>query len=820
MATSVVTAFRHASLVILRWNQATAQNDFSLIVKKTHSIPKPYLGLPLSADRRQVLILAQVGETLLAEKLAIKLLAPDGTRLASLGKAHLPAWANADFSEFTPEQCHRLCRGLRQGLPQTFPDLADAVINTLIAPLIRQDSTRLSPRQPSEAMTLNQTTVAKPSNALRVVPQTLPSGVAPIRLKRRVRRIGSQSERTFMLEIEHCSCLPRLGLFFGGYLAAAPGRLRRLVLHLPCGRTDLTAQLVRTPHPSLVRQCRWAGLPVEAQPGLECFFLTDQSLTVLEQGVLAAELDDGQIALVALHPVINLTASQDLLEPSQALRLLEGFGAQLHQSARQQIQRQGLIPLLHALGGWLNKRQNSLTISPGRAKEPVTVHFDTLLALGSHGLHLHGWLADTQSQLEALHLCTSFGDSVELTGRIPNMARPDVLRYLRQQGLNPMSEMVGFHQRVELPLPLGADTPVYLRVRRRDGYVQRQALRLQAINAEQPLPNIRELLGSFPTWMPQLFDFYDQKVGPTIAGLWSERQRPRIIPDSETFGVLPEQPLVSLIVPLYGRVDLLSYQLAQFADDEDFHRCELIYVLDDPGLLNEFVARCRQDAPLFGVPFKTITSGGNLGYAGATNLGASQARGEYLLLLNSDVFPRQSGWLSRLVEVFTSLEQPGALGPKLLFADGLIQHAGMAFFQEPSLPGFWFNTHPDKGLPNHPAGDSPPRQVAAVTGACMLLERSVYFKVGGLSEDYILGDFEDSDLCLKLRAAGYAIWYTPHVELYHLERLSFPYAGDLGWRTNLSRYNAWVQTRRWGTSIRQLTEHPTALSLCRPLSAA
>ncbi|MBK1648045.1 glycosyltransferase family 2 protein [Rhabdochromatium marinum] len=826
MTIHTLAAFRHASLLILSWNQEAPPRDFRLILNKVHDIPKPYLGLPLDSDQRRVIYIAQVGEALLMHKVAIKLLGSNGTKLASLGKARLSAWKDVDFSEFTSEQLRRLRKGLGKGLSRTFPALDDSVINTLLAPLLEPGLPQTEPKfqsqlqpldqKPSAVMTEKKNPVStKPSSLRQISRQILSSSVPHIQLKRRVRRSGARPEQAFILDIEHCGSLPGLGLFFSGYLVAAPGRLRRLVLHLPSGRTDLTNQLIRSPHPPLVRQCRWAGLPVEDQPGLECFVLTDQPLAMLEKGFLSAELDDGMIALVTLYPVIDLTASHDMLDQSQAFRLLEGFGPQLNRKA----QRQGLQPLLNALSGWLRNPRNSLTINPSsRTREQVILHCDALLALSNHGLHLRGWLADSQCQIDAIHLFTAFGAFVDLTRQIPNMARSDVCRYLRQQGLSPANELIGFNLRVALPLPLEGDTPLYLRVRMRDGRVRRQVLSVQPVNAEQPLPAIRELLGSFPTWAPQLFDFYDRTVGPTIAGLWSERKRPKITARIETFGVLPEEPLVSLIVPIYGRVDLLSYQLAQFADDVDFHRCELIYVLDDPGRLNEFVALCRRDAPLFGVPFKTVISGANLGYAGATNLGARQAQGDYLLLLNSDVFPRQPGWLSRLVEMFATLESPGALGPKLLFADGLIQHAGMTFFQEPSLPGFWFNTHPDKGLPNHQAGDSAPQPVDAVTGACMLLKRSVYVEVGGLSEDYILGDFEDSDLCLKLRAAGYSIWYTPRVELYHLERLSFPYAGDLGWRTNLSRYNAWVQTRRWGASIQQLAERTASPAISQRLS--
>lgn len=799
MISPPLAAFRHASLLVLIWSREAPPRDFRLVLNKTHDIPKPYLGLLFGPDRQHALYLATVDDTLLTGKVAVKLFGSDGAMLARLGKARLTDWKDANLSELSPEERRRLHKGLSKGLPQTFPALTTAVIDTLLERLIAHEPTQPLSAQSPTALTLQTPPSAKAIQTRQ--PLTRPR-FPRTQLKRRVRRVGSRPEDAFILDIEHCSHLPGIGLFFSGYLAAAPGRLRHLFLHLPVGRVDVTDRLIRTSRPLLVRKCRWAGVPAEDRPGLECFVPTDAPQAKLEQAFLSVELDDGIIALATLYPVINLADGQDLLDHDQAFRLLEGFGPGLNPQAQR-----GLQPLLSALDGWLRSPQNHLIIQQGAcATEQVIVHFDTLLALSDHALHLSGWLADDRQQIADIRLFTAFGACVDVTGQIPNVPRADVRHYLREQGHQPLNDAVGFYLRVELPLPLGAETPLYLRVRLHDGEVRRLALRARAVDADRPMPAIRALLSGFPTWAPRLFDFYDQAVGPTIEQLWSDRRQPTLAPLVETCGTMPARPLVSLIVPLYGRIDLLSHQLAHFADDADFQRCELIYVLDDPRLTNDFVALCRREYPLFRVPFKTVISGVNLGYAGATNLGARQASGDSLVLLNSDVLPREPGWLTRLMAVFDTLEQPGALGPKLLFADGLIQHAGMSFFQEPTLPGFWFNDHPDKGLPNDRTENPAPRQVDAVTGACLLLKRSVYWEVGGLSEDYILGDFEDSDLCLKLRAAGYGIWYTPQVELYHLERLSFPHAGDLGWRTNLSRYNAWVQTRRWGAAIQQLTD--------------
>ena len=85
----------------------------------------------------------------------------------------------------------------------------------------------------------------------------------------------------------------------------------------------------------------------------------------------------------------------------------------------------------------------------------------------------------------------------------------------------------------------------------------------------------------------------------------------------------------------------------------------------------------------------------------------------------------------------------------------------------------------------------------AVTGACLVTPRSVFEAVGGFTEDYVIGDYEDSDLCLKIAMTERKIAYVPDVELYHLERksmsLNAEYMRGIAWQ-----YNCALHTERWG----------------------
>lgn len=263
------------------------------------------------------------------------------------------------------------------------------------------------------------------------------------------------------------------------------------------------------------------------------------------------------------------------------------------------------------------------------------------------------------------------------------------------------------------------------------------------------------------------------------------------------YGNPPGHPEVSVIVPLHGRLDFLEHQLMEFCRDEDFmNRAELIYVLDDPNLVEPFRLQALELQRLYQVPFRSVWGRFNRGFSGANNLGAEYSRGDKLLFLNSDAFPITPGWLGQLCEVLDSSSDVAALAPQLVFADGSLQHAGIEFQYREDL-GVWINHHPYMGL--DPALD-PHTEVAmvpAVTGACLMMRREDFDSVCGWDTGYLVGDFEDSDLCCKLRERGQKVAYVPHVQLTHLERQSFQLLGAGDFRTQVTIFNALRHQKRW-----------------------
>ncbi len=272
----------------------------------------------------------------------------------------------------------------------------------------------------------------------------------------------------------------------------------------------------------------------------------------------------------------------------------------------------------------------------------------------------------------------------------------------------------------------------------------------------------------------------------------------------EQLGEAPRNPQVSLIIPLYRRTDMVEHQLLEFARDPWLTaNAEIIYVVDDPQIVMRVSLQAHVWHSLHGVPLRWVYGGANRGFAGANNLGAHYARAQHLVFLNSDVFPQEPGWLEALLFVLTSRPDVGAVAPRLLFADGSLQHAGMAFADSPQF-GVWLNMHPRLGLDPRLDDTRELTLVDAVTGACLAMRRADFERVGGWDERYLIGDFEDSDLCLKLLAQGLRAAYLPTVQLTHLERQTVAQVSGKAFRQLVTLYNAAIHKTRWDEVIRKL----------------
>ncbi len=446
----------------------------------------------------------------------------------------------------------------------------------------------------------------------------------------------------------------------------------------------------------------------------------------------------------------------------------------------------------------------------GRGGHVLEAYVDASTRVGALGILIKGWmLKDHSVSVTDMAIVSLSGRRQPVPVPLAIVARPDVVA-ARAGQFATRNPNCGFVSYVPVDDLDPDDRFWFIEIALADGSIRRTPFLCGLEPA--PLQGIRTAVALAEANALDLDDLFRRAIAPSLAWFWSQAKRDRPVPTELTYGQPPLDAAVSIIVPLYGRIDFVRHQLASFSNDPDFRTIggmvELIYVLDDPEAERELKRLCRLQHDIYGISFRTVLLNGNFGYSRANNAGARVATGRLLVLLNSDVVPKRSRWVEQLTKRYTTLDGCGILGCRLLLEDGSIQHAGMSFRPSPFVAGAWCNDHRGKGLPVTFDPCTEPTEVAAVTGACLMIDRTLFLDVGGLSEDYVIGDFEDSDLCLKVHERGLKVYYTPDVELYHLERQSMQLIGDghVGWRQSLTLFNMWQHAQRWKSLIPQISK--------------
>ena len=243
-------------------------------------------------------------------------------------------------------------------------------------------------------------------------------------------------------------------------------------------------------------------------------------------------------------------------------------------------------------------------------------------------------------------------------------------------------------------------------------------------------------------------------------GVPAHAERHPTIPHRAVIRPLPrrEHPLVSIIIPTRDRPQLLGTCLRSIFEKSTYPNFEVILV--DNGTTDREALRLFEQYDATIVPFPEPFN-----YSRANNLGAAKARGEYLVLLNNDTEVRTPGWLEELL-FYAETPDVGAVSPLLLYPDQTVQHAGVVLGMRGTAD------HIMRGFPAGSDGYfgslSCAREVSAVTAACMALRTETFLEVGGFREAFRT-IYQDVDLCLRLRAQGKRILYTPRAVLYHYE---------------------------------------------------
>lgn len=422
---------------------------------------------------------------------------------------------------------------------------------------------------------------------------------------------------------------------------------------------------------------------------------------------------------------------------------------------------------------------------------PLHVEVDEAALCPPDGLLLRGWLLDPLARLKEVRLHSGTAMRVLDRRRWVTIARPDVVDVHRDT-YGPQPERCGYL--LYVPGFYQPGESLYFEVETIDGQI---AYRPLAPPAMSGLPAIKVMLGQFALRGDELRRGYDTVVGPAIEAINAFRMRQKPEVTVLTFGAPPAKPRVSLVIPLHGRIDFMEVQLALFADGLATDH-EIVYVLDDPTLREKAEVLAAACFARFRRCFTLLLLDHGVGYAPANNIGLAHASGNTVCFLNSDVFPMEPDWLERMLEALALQPDVGIVGACLYYEDDTLQHDGCTFERVPHFAGWPFPMHPGKGRRVPPRDDR--RRVEAVTGACMLMSRRLADELGGFDEGFVVGDFEDADLCLRAAAKGYGCVVDGRARLHHLERQSQD-TGTSTWRMNLTLYNAWRFQARWGTRL-------------------
>ena len=253
-------------------------------------------------------------------------------------------------------------------------------------------------------------------------------------------------------------------------------------------------------------------------------------------------------------------------------------------------------------------------------------------------------------------------------------------------------------------------------------------------------------------------------------------------------------PLVTVIVPTRDRADLLRACLDGVLRRTDYPQIEVL-VVDNGSTAPEATAlltELEQDPHV-----RILRRPGPFNFAAMNNAAAAQARGSILLLLNNDTEVLEPGWLAAMV---AQMSDPGVgiVGARLLYPSGTVQHAGILLGPQGRATHVGRGAAPDE--PGYLGQLACVRDLSAVTGACLAIRQSVWAQLGGMDERLAV-TWNDVDLCLATRHAGFRVVWTPHATLMHREAVTRGLeAGDPAQLARFRSEQALVQ-EKWGDAV-------------------
>ena len=226
-------------------------------------------------------------------------------------------------------------------------------------------------------------------------------------------------------------------------------------------------------------------------------------------------------------------------------------------------------------------------------------------------------------------------------------------------------------------------------------------------------------------------------------------------------------PRISIVIPNKDHVEDLKRCISSIEEKSTYDNYEIIVVENNSETkeIKDYYELLKDDPRV-----KVVTYTGSFNYSAINNFGVKETTGEYILLLNNDTQVITVNWMEEML-MYAQREDVGAVGAKLYYGDKTIQHAGVVIGLGAHRTAG--HTHYKQHRENlgYMGRLCYAQDVTAVTGACLLVKKSLFEKVGGLDESFAIS-LNDVDFCLKLRKLGLLNVFTPFAELYHFESIS------------------------------------------------
>ncbi len=464
-------------------------------------------------------------------------------------------------------------------------------------------------------------------------------------------------------------------------------------------------------------------------------------------------------------------------------------------------------------GGWpLETRDHLLTISlPGldspAEKDDIPYSIEAFIA-SPRGLLVIGWIDDTESPIDNIRIVNGQWRCVISGKTLIRLRREDVEASLGRG----TSHCFGFCAFLATATNLPSAGPCVVEIWMASGHGHSRAANPRQIDDVEMRNTLLSYLadaGFLGNKAVEGMACLEGGAGAQILELNRiVTERIKSAPYVERFGTKRRVPHGSIVVCLYGKAEFLFLQNCLYAGLPKMENYEFIFVSNSPEIAERLLQEARAASLIYGLEITVVVLSGNAGFGAANNVAAAAARSMRILIVNPDVFPKDRDWAAKHTRLIGALraDQCRLFGVPLYYDDGTLMHGGMYFELDtglslaggiPRLSRMVRVEHYGKGAPDTATHFLEPRPVPAVTGAFISCERTWFEQLGGFTEDYVFGHYEDADLCLKSWQRGTAPWLLD-IRMWHLEgkgstRLPVHEGGSL--------VNRWLFSKRWTALI-------------------